>query len=238
MKRKLEVCFSPALLEQYNLSNSVVVVIDIFRATSAIVYGISNGAKEIIPVSTIERCLEFKGTDYLLAAERNGEIVNGFDFGNSPHSYTKEKVAGKKIVLTTTNGTHAIDLAKDAPSIVIGSFLNLKAISNYLLNQDRDVLLLCAGWKNKFNLEDTLFAGAIVNQIKNKCGELCDAAIAAEDLYLFAKADLRKFLLKSSHSNRLEELGIENDVLFCLQVDIVDTIPVLYKNKIVDIKSI
>jgi 2-phosphosulfolactate phosphatase len=202
------------------------------------VYGISNGAKEIIPVATVDSCLEYKGSDYLLAAERDGEIVPGFDFGNSPYAYTKEKVEGKKIVLTTTNGTHAIELSKGAPELIIGSFLNLKAISNYLLSQHRDVLLLCAGWKNKFNLEDTLFAGAVVNQIKSEFGPLCDSAIAAEELYLLAKSDLRGFLKKSSHTSRLEKLGIEKDVLFCLQIDIVNTIPKLLKNKIVDLKQI
>lgn len=235
-QKKLEVCFTPALLSQYHLEDSIVVVIDIFRATSSICYGIHNGALEIIPVSTIEKCLEFKGEDYLLAAERDGEVVNGFDFGNSPFSYTSEKVKGKKIVLTTTNGTHAIDQSKNAHAILIGSFLNLDAICKYLGKQEKNVLLLCAGWKNKFNLEDTLFAGAVVHQIRSAYSSVCDASIAAEDLYLFAKEDMRKFLKKSSHTKRLERLHIEDDIVFCLQQNLTDVIPVFNKNKIIGMR--
>ncbi len=231
--QKVDVCFSPALLPLYSIQDSVVVVIDIFRATSSICYGIDNGASEIIPVSTVEECQSYVGKDYLLAAERNGEVVTGFDFGNSPFAYSISKVKNKKIVLTTTNGTNAINLSKQAHQIIIGSFLNLTAVCNYLIAKDRNVLLLCAGWKNKFNLEDSLFAGAVVNQLKYAEPTLCDASIAAEDIYLKAKPDLRKYLRKSSHSHRLQELNIENDILFCLQQDIVQTIPVLQNGKIV-----
>lgn len=231
--QKVEVCFSPALLPLYRLEESVVVVIDIFRATSSICYGIDNGASEIIPVSTVEECQSYAGKGYLLAAERNGEVVEGFDFGNSPFAYSIAKVKDKKIVLTTTNGTNAIKLAEHSHQIVIGSFLNLNAICNYLIAKDRSVLLLCAGWKNKFNLEDSLFAGAVVNKLKHLEPVMCDAAIAAEDIYLKAKPDLRKYLRKSSHSHRLQQLNIENDILFCLQQDVVQTIPVLENGKIV-----
>src|ERR1700761_3265973 len=160
--RGAHVCLTPALLPLYNVAEYVVVVIDIFRATSSICYGIENGAEAIIPVAQVEECSAYreKGFDYLLAAERNGEVVNGFDFGNSPFSYTKEKVEGKTIVLTTTNGTHALHLSRSAKKVVIGSFLNLIAICNWLKTQQDDVLLVCAGWKNNFNLEDTMFSRA------------------------------------------------------------------------------
>lgn len=227
MVRSLEVCLSPSLISHYETKDRIVVVIDIFRATSSICYGLDNGAIEIIPVATVEDCKRYEGQDYLLAAERNGEVVKGFDFGNSPFSYTKEKVEGKKIVLTTTNGTHAIHQARNANQIVIGSFLNLDSISNWLAKQDSDILLLCSGWKNKFNLEDTLFAGAVVHKLKNTINHFCDAAIAAEDLYLKAKPNLREYLYKSSHSQRLKELNIEADVQFCLKENICSVIPVL-----------
>ena len=155
-KRKIEVCFTPALLPIYNITNAIVVVIDIFRATSSICYGIDNGAEAIIPVATVEECKSYESKGYLLAAERDGKVVDGFDFGNSPFAYAGEKVNGKTIVLTTTNGTHAINESKKAAyQVIIGSFLNLTAVCDYLKTQDKDVFLLCAGWKNKFNLEDT-----------------------------------------------------------------------------------
>ncbi len=237
MSREIEVCLSPSLIPNYNLEGKVVVVIDIFRATSSICYGFENGAKEIIPVASVEECKSYEGKGYLLAAERNGEVVNGFDFGNSPFSYTSEKVSGKKIVLTTTNGTHAIQQAKAADKIVVGSFLNLDTLCAWLSAQEQDVILLCSGWKNKFNLEDTLFAGAVVNKLKDRFSHHCDASVAAEDMYVLAKDNLRTYLYKSSHSQRLKELNIEDDIQFCLKLNICTVVPILEDGRLVPLAS-
>ena len=234
MSRTIEVCLTPALLHLYNIKNSIVVVIDILRATSSITYGMDNGAEAIIPVAQVEDCLAYADKGYLLAAERNGEVVVGYDFGNSPFSYTKVKVAGKTIVLTTTNGTKAMHMAQErAHKVVVGSFLNLTSLCDWLKVQDQDVLLLCAGWKDKFNLEDTLFAGAVVNVLRKDFVHFDDACVAAEDMYLLAKDDLRGYLKKSSHNHRLEQLKIEEDVKFCLKVDICKVIPVLERERLV-----
>jgi 2-phosphosulfolactate phosphatase len=232
-QRKLDVCLSPALLHLHDIRESIVVVIDIFRATSSMCYGLANGAEAIIPVASVEACRSYADTDYLLAAERNGEVVAGFDFGNSPFSYTAEKVAGKTIVLTTTNGTHAINESREAKKVVIGSFLNLGALSTWLKTQPQDVLLLCAGWKNKVNLEDSLFAGALAYHLKHEAYKLDDAAILVADLYELAKGNLAEFMKKTSHSERLKELNIEADIAFCLQIDVVDCIPVLDGDRLV-----
>jgi 2-phosphosulfolactate phosphatase len=231
----LDVCLTPALIPLYNVEDYIVVVIDIFRATTSICYGIENGAEAIIPVSQVEECSAYleKGFDYLLAAERNGEVVEGFDFGNSPFSYTKEKVAGKTIVLTTTNGTHALHLSRSAKKIVIGAFINLTAICNWLKQQNENILLVCSGWKNNFNLEDTLFAGAVVEQLKNSGFVVDDPALAANDLYNIAKDDLDKYLKKTSHSERLKKLGIDADIEFCLKIDLTTAIPILDGDKLV-----
>nr|WP_154279267.1 2-phosphosulfolactate phosphatase [Pedobacter petrophilus] len=222
------------MIDLYDIEESIVVVIDILRATTSITYGIENGAEAIIPVANVEDCLNYADKGYLLAAERNGEVVAGYDFGNSPFSYTKEKVGGKTVVLTTTNGTKALHLAqKRAHQVVIGSFLNLDSLCAYLKNQNKNVLLLCAGWKDQFNLEDTLFAGAVVNQLRQKFEHFDDSSVAAEDLYLLAKDDLRKYLHKSSHSHRLAQLNIEEDVVFCLQLNICEAIPVLVGERLV-----
>lgn len=202
------------------------------------VYGIDNGAQAIIPVAQVEECMNYAGKGYLLAAERNGEVVEGYDFGNSPFSYTAEKVAGKTIVLTTTNGTKALHLArKRASQVVIGSFLNLEALCEWLKTQEKDVLLLCAGWKDQFNLEDTIFAGAVVNQLRSGFTHYDDASVAAEDLYLLAKDDLRAYIHKSSHSHRMVALNIEEDVKFCLQTNICQTIPVLEGDQLIALKT-
>jgi 2-phosphosulfolactate phosphatase len=233
--RAAHVCLTPALIPLYKVEEYIVVIIDIFRATSSICYGIENGAEAIIPVSQVEECSAYreKGLDYLLAAERDGKVVDGFDFGNSPFSYTAEKVAGKTIVLTTTNGTHALHLSRGAKKIVIGSFLNLTALSAWLKTQHENILLVCAGWKNNFNLEDTLFAGAVIEQLKTEGFELDDAAIAANDLFQLGKGDIDKYLKKTSHGERMKKLGIEKDITFCLQVDITTAIPVLQGERLV-----
>ncbi|MDY0905868.1 2-phosphosulfolactate phosphatase [Pedobacter sp. CFBP9032] len=238
MSKKIEVCLTPALIDLYDIEESIVVVIDILRATSSITYGIDNGAEAIIPVANVEDCLTYADKGYLLAAERNGEVVTGYDFGNSPFSYTTEKVSGKTIVLTTTNGTKALYLAsKRAYQVVIGSFLNLDSLCDYLSVQNKNVLLLCAGWKDQFNLEDTLFAGAVVNKLRKNFEHFDDSSVAAEDLYSLAKDDLRKYLYKSSHSHRLAQLNIEEDVVFCLQLNICSAIPVLQGEKLVALNS-
>jgi 2-phosphosulfolactate phosphatase len=238
MKKSLHVCLTPALLPLFNVEDYIVVVIDIFRATSSICYGIENGAEAIIPVSQVEECAAYreKGLDYLLAAERDGSVVEGFDFGNSPFSYTKEKVDGKTIVLTTTNGTHALHLSRVAKKIAIGSFLNLTSLSNWLKTQNENILLVCAGWKNNFNLEDTLFAGAVIEQLKNEAFVLDDSAIAANDLFQIGKNDITQYLKKTSHGERLKKLGIEKDIEFCLQIDLTTAIPVLEGEKLVKLK--
>lgn len=238
MQKHLEVCLTPALIDLYAIENSIVVVIDILRATSSIVYGIDNGAEAIIPVMEVEDCLKYAKDGFLLAAERNGEVVEGYDFGNSPFSYTPEKVGGKTVVLTTTNGTKALHLArKRAHQVVIGSFLNLQSLCDWLRGQDKNVLLLCAGWKDQFNLEDTLFAGAVVNELRQDFTHFDDASVAAEDLYLLAKNDLRNYLRKSSHSNRLIQLNIEEDVKFCLELNRCKAIPVLSGDALIALRN-
>jgi 2-phosphosulfolactate phosphatase len=234
--KSLEVCLSPALLSLYNVENCIVVIIDIFRATSSICYGIENGAEAIIPVAQVEECVAYreKGTGYLLAAERDGSVVDGFDFGNSPFSYTAEKVGGKTVVLTTTNGTQALHLSRKAKKVVIGSFLNLTALSNWLKAQNENILLVCAGWKNNFNLEDTAFAGAVIDHLAADGNyKLDDPAIAAFDLYQLAKGDIPAYLSKTSHGERMRKLGIEKDIAFCLNVDITTAIPILQGEKLV-----
>ena len=159
----IKVCLTPSLFPIYSDRKSIVVIVDVLRATSAICTALDLGVQSIIPVSTIEEALDFKDKQgrYILAAERNGKIVRGFDLGNSPTEYRKEHLEGRDMVLTTTNGTRAINIAKLDHDIVIGSFLNLSVLTNYLINQDNSIIILCAGWKNDFCLEDTLFAGAL-----------------------------------------------------------------------------
>lgn len=235
--RKITVCLSPALLSLHDIKNSIAIVIDIFRASTSMCYGIANGAESIIPVAEVSTCAIYKDHGYLLAAERNGEVVDGFDFGNSPFSYVEEKVKGRTIVLTTTNGTKAIHLSREAKKVVIGSFLNLSALCEWLQQQQEDILLVCAGWKDNFNLEDTVFAGAVVDKLKETHQREDDASIAAQNLYNCALPDLSAYLAESAHSKRLQNLGIQQDIDFCLQIDTLKAIPVLEGDRLVELKG-
>jgi len=238
-RKHIEVCFSPFLFELHKEEYDIIVVIDVLRATSAICAAFENGVEAIIPVSTIEEAVEYQKKGYLVGAERLGKIVEGFDFGNSPFSYMTEDVKGKEVVLTTTNGTRAIDLAKDAEIVVIGSLLNLDALCEWLEKQDKHVLCLCSGWQNKFNLEDTICAGAIseylLNTGKFKSDE--DSSIAAKYLYLSAKDNYLGYLKSSSHRRRLKNLNLNEDIKYCLTPNLTRVIPVLKNGKLVNVQD-
>lgn len=234
--RKVEVCFSPALFPVYfQDKNCVVVVIDVFRATSAICSAIDNGVKSIVPVATVEEATIYKEKGFFVGAERQAEVVEGFDFGNSPITFKSGKYKDEEIVLTTTNGTKAIDLAKEAYKVVIGSFANLDAVCDYIEQEDKDVILFCAGWKDRFNLEDTLFAGAVVEKLAEnlRFSNLADSALASVNLYNTAKNDLYGFLNESSHRKRLSRLNLEEDIIYCLTLNQSKNVPILKDGKIV-----
>ena len=236
MMNQVEVCFSPPLFEEFAKPNSIVVVVDIFRATSAIVTAFHFGAKSFIPVSTIEEARELGEQGFLAGGERNGEVVEGFEFGNSPYSYMNENIRGREIALTTTNGTRAINIAaKGTDTVLIGSFLNLQALADYLQTQSKDVIIFCAGWKDRFNMEDSLFAGALTNLLLNsgKFYSDCDSANASSLVYRTGRKNLMIFLKSCSHRKRLAHLNLEKDVEYCLQRDITDVIPVLKDGKLV-----
>ncbi len=233
--QKLNVCLSPQLISSYADENSIIVVIDVLRATSAICTALHNGAEKIIPVVDVRVARDYLNKGYIVGAERNGEIVEGFEYGNSPLVFAGEHVAGKTIVLTTSNGTYALAAAQMAHQVIVGSFLNLDAVSGWLENQERDIVLLCAGWKQKFNMEDTLFAGAVVSQLQaaNRVLALSDSAIAAEILYTKAKDNMFAFLENTSHRNRLRTMNIEEDVRYCLTPNTTSVIPMLENGNIV-----
>ena len=228
-KRKLETCFSPALFEPEGHNNSIVVIIDILRASSAIVTAFANGAAAIIPVATVEEAKGYKSKGYLVAAERDGYVLYFADFGNSPFNFTREKVEGKTIAYSTTNGTGIINLSSSAYSTVIGSFLNIGALTAWLINQERDVLLFCAGWKNRFNLEDTVCAGAIAELLmaSSLYSTICDSTVAAMDLWSIARHNLRLYIEKAAQNTRLRDKNLDDCIDFCLTLNFTGKIPVM-----------
>ncbi len=228
-KPVIEACFSPYLYPVYRDEESIVVVIDILRATSAMCTAFMYGVEKIIPVATVEEAWDYKQRGFIAGAERDAVPVEGFDFGNSPFSYMNEHIKGQTIVITTTNGTQAIEAARDAYKVVIGSFLNLSALCDFLLSEKRNVLLLCSGWKNKFNLEDALFAGAVTEalSVQHEVFQPGDGALALKYLYQRARQDPYKFLHNASHKERLAKLGLKDDIKYCLQPDTTRIIPIL-----------
>jgi 2-phosphosulfolactate phosphatase len=228
----VRVCPSPALFSYYQAAEQVTVVVDVLRATSAIAAALFHGAKGVIPVASIEEAETFKGQDVLVAAERGGAIVPGFQYGNSPLSYINNpEIKGKALVLSTTNGTQAIEVAKAHGPLVTGAFSNISALTTFLHEQcPQDVLVLCAGWKNRINLEDTIFAGALAARLLQLgYGVDTDADATLTALYLFEKAqkDMDAFMANSSHRNRLQHLDLKADIAWCMQEDTCPVIPCL-----------
>ena len=231
--KTIEVCLSPELIHHHNLESKIVVVVDIFRATSCIVTGLANGVSAIRPVAEVEECKTLGEQGYMTAGERGGIKVPEFDMGNSPFEYQSEKVKGKKIAISTTNGSQAIVKSAGAEEILIGAFLNLEAVSNHILQSKNDVIIHCSGWKGKVNLEDTLFAGALIDQCAEEMQALEDAALLAHQLYVGNHENLFGLARQSSHAERLAGFGIEKDLEFCMTVDEYSVLPVLVGEELV-----
>ena len=229
----IEVCLTPELLHLHDVTHKTVVVVDILRATSSMVTAFAYGVEKIMPVAQIEDCLALQHAGYLIAGERNGEKVAGFDFGNSPLAYQQASIQGKWLAMTTTNGTLTIEKCKAARQLLIGSFLNLKAVADFLTQQAANVLIVCAGWKGHINLEDTLFAGALAEYLSSHYHPKNDAALAAHILYRSAQDDPLHFLSQSSHVQRLQRLNSQWDVEFCLRRDLYDVVPQLQNEHLV-----
>ncbi len=236
-RKNVEVCSTPGEYEYFKGEYDIVVVIDVLRATSAICAAFENGIRSIIPVATIEEAQDYKDRGYLVGAERKGQIVEGFDFGNSPYSYMNPDFVGKDVVLSTTNGTKALSMASDAPTVVVGSLLNLDALCVWLEKQDQNILCLCSGWQDKFNLEDTICAGAICNYLINtgKYTSNEDSSIAAKYLYLSAWGNPLGYLKSSSHRRRLKNLDLNEDIKYCLTPNQTNVVPILRDGKLVKI---
>lgn len=232
-KPALFTCVSPALLHLYGLNDAVVVIIDVFRATSTIASALYNGARCVVPVDTVPKALEIsKALGGIAAGERDGKIADGLQHGNSPLEYTREFIENQTLVLTTTNGTRLLQMALDngADTIITGSFPNLSAVCDFLQRQNKNVVLGCAGWKDRFNLEDTLFAGAVIERVQDQFTMHCDSSLTALSMYTAMKNDLLAHAPKLTHYHRLvERFGLIDDIRFCLTNDLAPVLP-LYKD--------
>ncbi len=237
-KPSLFTSLSPALLHLYDVSSSIVVIIDVLRATSTIATALHNGARSIIPVDSVSECIRIgKQIDSITAGERDGKVAEGLEHGNSPFEYPSEFIGGKTLVLTTTNGTKLLQMALDnnAKTIIAGAFVNLTAVCKFLIAQKQNVILGCAAWKDRVNIEDTLFAGAVIHKIKKHFSINCDSSKMAETMYDDAKADLFEFIKEKniSHYQRLSSFGLEKDIRYCLTEDLANVLVVYEEGKLI-----
>jgi len=234
-KKKVEVVFSPALYSYFESSKANTVVVDILRATSAISTAFMNGVDKVIPVPSQKEARDFKQKGYLVAAERDGRVLDFADFGNSPFNFTRERIQGKQVAYSTTNGTKAVHMASKSKNVLIASFLNLTAVAEWLTEKDDDVLILCAGWKGKFSLEDTLFSGALVEKLlaSGRFYTICDSATASLDLWSLAKTDVMGYIEKVAQRERLRKLGLDDVLEYCHTPDLSEHIPV-FRNGVIE----
>ena len=202
-------------------------MVDIFRASTTMCRMLHNGATAIIPVAEIEEAKRYKNDGYLVGAERHTRKCDFADFGNSPFDYTPERVAGREVVFPTTNGTMAISEGANAQELLIGSFSNIGALSHYCIEHAERIVVLCAGWNNRINLEDMLFGGALLERLSasGKVTIGSDAVRVAQLLWLQAKANPMGFLKNSEHYGRLLANGAEGDAAYCLSSDTLEVVP-------------
>jgi 2-phosphosulfolactate phosphatase len=237
-KPTLFTSLSPALLNLYDVSNSIVVIIDVLRATSTIATALYNGARCVIPVDSVSRCIEIgRQIEGITAGERDGRVAEGLVHGNSPFEYPRSFIQGKTLVLTTTNGTRLLQMALDkgAKEIITGSFPNLSAVCGHLIEMNQNVILGCAAWKDRVNMEDMLFAGAVISAIRESFSINCDSSHLAETIYKKAEKDLFGFMKKNdaSHYHRLMGFGLEKDIRYCLTPDEASVLPIYNNGKLV-----
>ncbi len=235
-KPSLFTCLSPALLHLYDVTDTIVVIIDVLRATSTIATALHNNATSIIPVDSVAECIRLgKQLEAITAGERDGKVAEGLAHGNSPFEYGEDFIGGKTLVLTTTNGTKLLHMAlqQGAHNIITGAFVNISAVCNYLIAQQKKVILGCAAWKDKVNMEDSLFAGAVINRIKQHFNINCDASYTAELLYEQARHNMLSFMEPASHFKRLSGFGLHKDLGYCFTEDLANVLPIYKEGRLI-----
>ena len=235
-KNDIKVSLTTELFNSYNNLNATVVVVDLLRATSVISTAFHYGIDSIIPVMSLDEALSYKNKpNHIIAAERNTLLIDGFDFGNSPFHYIDKNLKGKTLALTTTNGTKAIHMAK-TNKLITASFVNIDAVVDFLVKDSKDVIILCSGWKGLYNLEDTVFAGALSKKLISSkfFSSNCDSLTSSIQLYLNGKDNLYKYLENSSYRRRNSTKEVLNDTKFCLNPTIKsDAVPIFIEGMLI-----
>jgi 2-phosphosulfolactate phosphatase len=238
---KLDVLITPGELMPADVAQRTVVVLDVLRATSTIVEALAAGARALYPVAEVEEALRLANTlgrdEVLLSGERKALAIDGFDLGNSPGDFTAERVGGKLIVMSTTNGTGALVAAGVASRVIVGSWLNLTAVVDYLERTAAEPVFLCAGRGGKFALEDAVCAGTIAAALMERSDpdadwELNDGAMAALAMAL-RYPDPDELFRETAAGKQIVEVGLREDLAFCALTDRHDVVPVLNDRQVV-----
>lgn len=228
---KINVLSTTLSADELYFTDKTTVVIDVLRASTTIITALDNGAKEILPVASVDFAMKVSGGFFsmqtLLCGERNTKKIEGFALGNSPLEFTQDKVAGKTIILYTTNGTRAVAKAKFSANLYVCSFSNVSALAGHLSKLNKDIEILCAGRSNNFSLEDTICAGKLISEIENLKVRvsLTDSAKASVSLSKSLGKSILKMLKESEHGKILLENGFEEDLDFCSKLNTTQAIP-------------
>lgn len=232
---KIDLIISADDIKESKIIGKVVVVIDMLRATTVITTAIKNGCKEVIPVVTIDEALELSKSNrekYILGGERRALKIEGFDCSNSPLDYTEEVISGKSFIITTSNGTRAINGCKNASKLLIGSLINAKAVAKKIVELGEDVVIVNAGTLGQFSMDDFICSGYIIDCIKELMNiELTDIAYTAHHVYK-EHEDIISFIRNARHYKVIMELGLEKDLEYCCTKDITEVVP-YYDNGII-----
>lgn len=221
------------------LKNRLVVIIDVLRTSTTICVALKNGAKEVIPVTNVADAMTLAGNlsrdNVILCGEREGNLIEGFNLGNSSLEYTSEIVAGKSLIFTSTNGSVALVKASNAKTAIIAGFVNMSACVDFIMHAGEDVLIVCAGNNQQFSMEDTVCGGMLVHLLmqENEAGlEMNDGAEAAHILFEHHRNNYLKMLQNSTHGKYLLTLDFGRDLEVCAEVDSINIIPKLHQGKI------
>lgn len=233
-QKHIDICFSPGLIEHYERENNLVVVVDLFRATTAITTALANGAKSVIPVADIKTAITYSKKGYLIAGERDGNQLDRFDFGNSPLEFTPEKIEGQNLAMTTTNGTQAF-AATGEKHVIAASLLNYKAVMAYVMRQQKDVVFLCSGWTMKMNIEDSLLSGRFALDLlqDEQFYTDSDSIAIAKSLTEKANNNWHDYILASSPRLKRKYPKLKDDIRFALEENTTTVVPVLKEGHLV-----
>ena len=236
---RIDLCFTPGQTDELALRHRAVVVIDVLRASTTIITALANGAREIIPVATVESAVKISGNLFgdviLLGGERNGKMIEGFNLGNSPTEYTAERVKNKAIIFSTTNGSQALVRARYARELFVCGFVNMGAVADALCRGARDFTIVCAGNNGMLSMEDSVCAGMLIARVSaaaESAPELADGALAARTLYRAFGRGILKMIRTSDHGRHLQDIGFGEDLKICGGVDTLSILPQLDGNVI------